>query len=190
MAEEKPSVEILESYRDYTPPIPAKKIVRRLLKYVPPERLIGLKTVVLRNASGLSHKERRAKTRSRKRKVAIRDSAGLYREKRKNKPASIEIFVDNLVSGTAKFLLWFSFIRHFMLGSVLYHELGHHIHRTQRPEYKEGENVADEWALRLVFRMAKRRYWYLVWILYVIRLFRPSYWRKRRQRAKEKRKSG
>jgi len=159
-----------------------------LLKYVPAEHFVGLKTVLIRNASGLSHKERRAKTKSRKRKVAIRDSAGLYREKTKNKPASIEIFIDNLVSGTPKFVLWFSLIRYIMLGSVLYHELGHHIHKTQRPKHKEREDVADEWALRLSHRMVKRRYWYLVWILYVIRVFRPSYWRKRRQRAKERSK--
>lgn len=186
MADEKPSVEVIESYRDYAPSLPAKKIVERLLRYAPAEQLIGLKSVILRNASGLSHKERRAKTRSRGRKVKVGESLGTYRQKTAKRPAYIELFIDNMVSSAPKPVFWFSLPRYFMFGSVLYHEIGHHIHKTQRPKYKEKENVADEWAMWLTLRMLKRRYWYLVWILYVMRLFRKSYWRKRKERAKKK----
>jgi hypothetical protein len=37
---------------------------------------------------------------------------------------------------------------------VLFHEIGHHIHFTVRPEYREREDVADVWKVRL-----ERNYW-------------------------------
>lgn len=47
------------------------------------------------------------------------------------------------------------------LGFVLFHEIGHHIHETQRPEFREPENIADRYAWQLMGRLVIRR-WYLV----------------------------
>ena len=36
-------------------------------------------------------------------------------------------------------------LRDIGFGHVLFHEIGHHIHNTVRPEYDEKEDVADKW---------------------------------------------
>jgi hypothetical protein len=47
------------------------------------------------------------------------------------------------------------------LSEVLFHELGHHIHRVHRPEYEGRENVAGKWSERLGRKFMSGRYWYL-----------------------------
>jgi len=46
---------------------------------------------------------------------------------------------------------------------VLYHELGHHVHYFIRPEYKEKEDVADDWRNRFMANFLRKKYWYAVW---------------------------
>jgi len=59
----------------------------------------------------------------------------------------------------------------FVIGEVLYHEIGHHIHRLDEPGYRANkELVADEWRDKLLPIFLRRRYWYLAW---TARLFRP-----------------
>ncbi len=53
-------------------------------------------------------------------------------------------------------------IRDLMIGDVLYHELGHHIHYWMRPEYKEKEDVADNWSKKLFVNHIRHTYWYLM----------------------------
>jgi hypothetical protein len=56
------------------------------------------------------------------------------------------------------------------LGTVLFHEIGHHIHYTLRPEYREREDVADDWGVKL------RRNWFKVrrpWLRRFLRIIRP-----------------
>src|SRR5262249_23134580 len=50
----------------------------------------------------------------------------------------------------------------FAFGSPLFHEIGHHVHRTQAPEFRDREDVADRWRDRLLIPYFRRRYWYLV----------------------------
>jgi hypothetical protein len=48
-----------------------------------------------------------------------------------------------------------------MLGEIIFHEIGHHIHATTQPEYREREDVADEWQRRLLRAYLRRHYGYL-----------------------------
>lgn len=133
------SVEIVENYNDYTPTIEFIPTIRRALKIVPDKYLVGLDRIVLTNAGGLSRSRRRRKTRSRKRKVNVKDSLGLYRGDH------IELFVDNIVGDFENAGYSFRQFALNELADVLFHEIGHHIHRTKRPEYREPENVADDY---------------------------------------------
>jgi hypothetical protein len=49
-----------------------------------------------------------------------------------------------------------------VLGEVLFHEIGHHIHYTQAPEFREREDVAEDWKKRLSKIYFRKRYWYFV----------------------------
>jgi hypothetical protein len=62
------------------------------------------------------------------------------------------------------------FIRESTLGDVLFHEIGHHIHFTCRPGYREREDVADVWKVRLQKQYGKDRF---RWLAAVGRLIRP-----------------
>lgn len=90
------AITITEAYRNYEPPVDIARAVRQMIDATPPKYLAGLRTIVLTDAGGLNHRRRRAKTLSRKRRVAIRDCRGLYHQKWNAEPAWIEIFVDNL----------------------------------------------------------------------------------------------
>jgi len=48
---------------------------------------------------------------------------------------------------------------------VLFHEIGHHIHRTVRPEHNEKEDVADKWAGKLNGNFVRKKYWYAIPVL-------------------------
>jgi len=160
-------VAVKEVYKDYIPPVNAAAVVRTLLRYVPPKYLAGLGHIVLANSSGLSHRRRREKTWSRKRKLRIAEARGVYRRRWKGEPAVIEILVDNTVRSCPGVLLRVPPVRDLVFADVLYHELGHHIH-TMRPEYRERENVAENWGARLARSFLRRRYWYLQPLVYPV----------------------
>ena len=128
-------IEIKSAYRDYRPPVNAEKAIRRMIDLTQPEYLAGLRTVVLCNAAGLNHERRRSKTRRRGETVAIRDCGGLYHPKWKGEPAWIEIFVDNVLDGWPRLFVAIPPARDLLLGRVLFHELGHHIHATIVPKH-------------------------------------------------------
>ena len=130
-------VEVLESYKDYEPAFDFKAITETLLRYVPSKCLIGLDCVVLTTTSGFSRKQRRKKTRSRKRKVSIQQSLGRYHPKSANSRAWIEIFVDKQRHYDWRGARVLPMAKYMGLGKTLYHEIGHHIHYTVRPEYRE-----------------------------------------------------
>jgi hypothetical protein len=156
-----PGVEIQECYRDFTPPAWVRKTVNRIIYRTAPHYLAGLGAVVLTNSGVLNHAERRQKTISRKRKVPIRECRGLYYQKWQGQPAIIQLFVDNIVSSWPAPVIKWRLFRDILLVEVFYHELGHHIHKTSAPEYKEREDVADHWAKKLSRLYLRRQYWYL-----------------------------
>jgi hypothetical protein len=58
--------------------------------------------------------------------------------------------------------LWLPFFRDVAIGDVFYHELGHHVHLFIRPEYREKENVADDWGKKFMTNFIRREYWYFI----------------------------
>ncbi len=181
-------VEVIEDYKGFQPTLPAKRIVERLLSGIPDRYLIGLQSVVLTNASGLTGKQKRRKTWSKGRKVAIKDAAGLYHREWQNQPAWIEILVDNMSRDWPVLVRRVPYIQDLFVGDILFHEIGHHIHATQAPEHKEKEGVADKWSSDLARYYGRRKYWYLlplVWVL--VFLLRPLHRRLKRKFEEENR---
>ncbi len=161
MAEEMhPGPEIIVAFQNYAPPFDAEKAVRRMLRDVPPKFLHGLHTIVLTNVSALSREERDRKTWGRRR-VTLGEALGYYSQEWQGKPARITILVDNLERRLGRAWLRVGLIRDMELSEVLFHELGHHIHRVHRPEYEGRENVAEKWSKRLARKFMSGRYWYL-----------------------------
>ncbi|MDR3739031.1 MAG: hypothetical protein P4L40_08415 [Terracidiphilus sp.] len=136
--------------------------VEKMLASVPPKYLNGLSEVVLTNTAGLPRKLRRSVTKSRGRKVRIVEARGLYHQAWHGKPAWIEIFVDNALGpppgGWLRWLWLRGLFREGGLSEVVFHEIGHHIHATVRPEHREKEDVADVWKLRLVRNYFRQRH--------------------------------
>jgi len=154
----------------------------RLLGGTPSKYLSGLKTVVLTDAAGLNHEQRRAKTLSRGKKVPIRRCRGLYHHATRAEPAWIELSIDNIVLYYPFMMLRVPFFADMVSGEVFFHELGHHIHNTQAPEFREREDVAENWKKRLGKPYYRRTYWYwlpIAYLLYplswLIKKVRPSY---------------
>ncbi len=153
---------IKEAYRDYTPPVDAVRVIRDLLASVPEEYSRGLECVVLTNESALPRRDRRGKIKSRKRKHDKSRVLGRYHPRWGGERAYIELRVDKIVTYLRGMPLWLPFLRNIGFGLVLFHELGHHIHYTIRPEYTEKEDVADYWAGKLTINLIRKKYWYFV----------------------------
>jgi hypothetical protein len=153
-------------YRDYTPPFNVSAIVHQLLLTVPDTYLTGLDCIVLTNDAGLSRRDRVGKVWSRGRKYNKSRVLGRYHGGRRNHLSYIELRVDKIVSGLSRTVLRIPLLRDFAFGKVLFHELGHHIHRTIRPEHTEKEDVADSWAGKLNANFVRKKYWYAFPILF------------------------
>ena len=165
-------VEIKEAYKTYKPPKWVHPAVRRILDGLPPEHLAGLRTVVLRDAGGLNHQRRHSKTWSRQKKVKVRECLGLYHARYGGEPAWIELFMDNILC-QVHFNNWVHAMQDVAVGETLCHEIGHHIHSTRAPEFREKEDVAEKWQLRLMRQYLRRKYWYLHPVLWSLQIFRP-----------------
>jgi hypothetical protein len=159
---------ITESYREFAPPSGFKRTIETLLRYVPPEYLIGLKSIVLTNRAGLTRNKRKQKVWSRNRKVRLAEALGSYSHSTKSSPATVWLYVDNIVE--AGFAWWYSVpvLRYVVAGKVLYHEIGHHIHATHRPVHEHRENVADDWSNKLRRDFYRRHYRYIFPVFYVL----------------------
>ena len=134
-----------------------------LLGTVPDKYLIGLDCIVLANEASFPRKDRRGKTRSRKRKYDKSRILGRYHPAWRGNRPWIEVRVDKTLAANPRILLWIPAFRDFALAAVVFHELGHHIHYFIRPEYKEKEDVADDWRNKLMGNFLRKKYWYLVW---------------------------
>jgi hypothetical protein len=149
---------VVEQYRDWQAPVALRASIESLLALAPDNYLHGLATVVLSNTEGLPHARRRGMTRARNRKVSVTATDGLYHHAEKNQPAWIELFVDNIIRRLPLWAWRFGPFRDIELGSVLFHELGHHIHNTQMREFREPEMVAEDWARKLTLQCFQRKY--------------------------------
>ena len=165
-------VEIQENYNNYDAPRCALKSVKRLIRHTPKKYFSGLNQLNLTNTDALNRKNRRQKTISRKRKVALNNCAGWYVEKWNNQPARIELLIDKIFFDYPTWALKIGFISDIALSRTFFHELGHHIHKTQVPEHEEREDVADKWKSRLSRRYFWKRYWH---IMVLILPFKPFF---------------
>lgn len=160
---------VVESYRDFQPPPEFKRSVEMLLRYVPEEYLVGLKTVVLTNRAALDRNQRRQKIWSRNRKVRLADCRGSYSRAWKSSPATVWLYVDNIVQSEPEWLRRIPVLRFVEVGEVLYHEIGHHIQTVHHPVYEGPENIAEDWSRKPWRHFLRTRYWYLTPLLYVVR---------------------
>jgi hypothetical protein len=163
------SIIIREAYKEYEPPFDVAATVNRLLNGVPKKHIIGIKTVVLSSSLNLNKKVKNTKVHVRGKAYKIGECRGQYTAKWKAQPAWIEVWVDNTLRQWPKGFFHFSIFRDIAISEILFHEIGHHIHKTQAPEYKEKEDVADSWMRKLNRYYYRRQYWYLAPMLLVIR---------------------
>lgn len=167
---------IVESYRDFEPPPGFRQTVETLLRYVPPKYLVGLKTIVLTNRAGLTRDKRRQKVWSRNRKVRLAESLGSYSPSWKSSPATVWLYVDNIIEAGVAWWKWVPVLRYVVQGDVLYHEIGHHIHAEHRPVHEQRENVAEDWSSKLMRNFYRKHYWYIFPFLYILaRLTSPIF---------------
>jgi len=159
------TIEVKEAYRNYIPPLDASAIVQELLHSVPDKYLTGLDCVVLTNTAGLPRGDRVGKVWSRKRKFDKSSVRGRYHGRSRNSLPYIELRVDRIILGLNGPSFHIPMLRDIVFGHVLFHEIGHHIHRTVRRDYDEKEDVADKWAGKLNGHFVRKKYWYALPIL-------------------------
>lgn len=164
-------IPIYENYGFYKPRMNVRKMVDELLMEVAPEYLQGLGSIVLSSQTRLPRKDRRKKFLSRGRKIPSSDVLGFYSQSWKGRPAYIELYVDKILAQAPSWILYIPMARFILIASVLYHELGHHLHKTQYPEFKEKEDVAEEWRRKLTKAAIRKRYRYVMPLMKIYRLF-------------------
>jgi hypothetical protein len=163
---------LITNFSGHPPPFDVTSIVYRMLKSVPKEYLNGLNAVVITSTDSLSRERLKSKTKSRKRTVKIAQAAGLYHPAWNGESAWVEIFVDQILKNATKG--WFKppFEREWLLSSVLFHEIGHHIHATRRPEFREREDVAEKWRGKLTAMYFRKKYPWMLMLVHLKRCFR------------------
>ncbi len=155
-------IRINEMYSGYTPPFAAARIVRKLLDPIPDEYVRGLDCIVLTNAAALSRRDRVGKVTTRGRRVSASRVCGRYHPQWNGRPAWIELYLDRILESWKSAPLWIPLVRELCLAETFYHELGHHVHLSVKPEFREKEDVADDYSKRFGAAYVKKRYWYLV----------------------------
>ncbi|MBA3913823.1 MAG: hypothetical protein H0X25_08200 [Acidobacteriales bacterium] len=169
-------LEIREAYRDYKPPVDVSAIVQRLLLTVPAKYLRGLNCILLTNEAALPRRDRVGKVWSRKRKFDKSRVLGRYHGRSRSSQPYIELRVDKIVRGLPGFPLRIRFLREIVFGHVLFHEIGHHIHHTIRPEHTEKEDLANKWAGKLNANFIRKNYWYALPMLKAYIFMRRKRW--------------
>lgn len=154
-------VPIIEAYNGCRPPAYVRGAVEKLLRTVPTKYLAGLASVVLTNRSGQPRREFRRRFGHGRRTIRGSRVAAFYTPASKRQRPHIVIYVDKILNGPKWFAI-FPPLRESWIGLTLFHELGHHVHHTLRPEYREEETVADEWRQKFLTNFFRKRYWYLV----------------------------
>jgi hypothetical protein len=122
--------------------------VRKLIRIVPQEHLIGLDRIVLVDAISW----RKGK-----------EMGGIYRPKQDRELCSIELSIDSIHRGMPKVLHVVPFAASFVLASALYHEIGHHY--QTRFTHGVGKQEREKFAERYSKDMMKRRFmWWLLFL--------------------------
>ncbi|HEX3584529.1 MAG TPA: hypothetical protein VH024_00935 [Candidatus Angelobacter sp.] len=158
----KPAIPIHENYGAYKPSLNARKTVESLIASIEPECLQGLGSIVLSTQFHLPRTTRRKKFLSRGSKYPTTAIQAYYQAQWKGQPAFIELYVDKILAPIPSWSARFPMVGFLTIGKVFFHELGHHIHLTRRPEFKEKEDVADQWSRKLMKSAFRKRYKYAV----------------------------
>jgi hypothetical protein len=175
MPSDQPTVEIIEAYRGYQPPVDVVGTIRLLLRDVPADRLAGLKRIVLMNAGGLSREHRREKTLARGKAINVIEALAAYRPASGSEPARIELFVDKILARRTPELMSVSVVRSQAFARSLYRGIGNHTYAASHHSPSEKETLAERWARQHTARFMRTHYWYLlplVWLGYPIRLLK------------------
>ena len=180
--EQKPhGVQVVEQYRGWEPRVPLTPVVQRLVSTLPAKYLPGLSAVVITNAGGLSRGRRRSKTKARGAVVPIVEARGLYHASTRGEQAWIELFADNIFAQEPPCAWKLGFWRDWCLLHTLCHELGHHIHATMAPEFREPEDVADRRGGTIANKQFRRLHYIASdfhWVVNpLMRFLRKRHWR-------------
>jgi hypothetical protein len=149
-------VDVLEAYHSFRPRIDFRQTVLELLQGICPDYLVGLKRVVLRDSGGFSRAEKKKRQRR-----PSQDLLGTYYHATHATPPRIDLFVDAIATRWPGIVLKIPLLRQILIGNVLFHEVGHHIHARIKPEFKDPESAAEAWARRLSREFAHKRHPYL-----------------------------
>lgn len=152
---------VILSLTSYQPKCDVASLTREALALVPSDRLAGLGSVTLRDRDNLTRREKRRRRGRGSSRSPLTETLGVYYPRHSNRPAKIELFIDNIFSRRPRWVQKVNFMRDLYFTSVLYHEIGHHVHSTSAPEYEDREKVAEKWREKLqraYFQAKYRRY--------------------------------
>jgi len=148
------SIDLVEDYRNWSPPIPARKTVARLMRGVPTDYKVGLKAIVLTN-SGARHR--------RDEQVHMLHVLGRYHPSHPGSAAWIELFVDRIVATVEpSWLARLIPMADLMFARPVFHEIGHHVDMRDGSYSRDLERAANEIEARITRRYFVRRYWFFV----------------------------
>jgi hypothetical protein len=166
----KPQIPIHEHYGEFKPNVNVRRITEKLLDSIDPEYLHGLGSIILTSQTQLARRDRRKKFLSRGRRYPVSRVLGFYRQTWKGQPASIELYVDKILAQAPSWWAHVPLVGFFLFGHVLFHEVGHHLHKTRRPEFKEREDVAKGWEKKLIKIAFQKRYRRVMPLLRLLRV--------------------
>jgi hypothetical protein len=133
--------------KKYTTSVPfdVERRVRRLLKSVPADHLIGLDEITI--VDRVTH-------------AKDKESGGLYWQRQGREPARIEIGISAVYRGVPRVVLYLPPVVDFILANVLYHEIGHH---HQQSVHGIGKKAAEAFADKYrKERIGKAFFWWLI----------------------------
>jgi len=171
------TIEIIENYGEWVPPSYVRGTVEALLKSVPEKHLAGLESVILTTTTTAANRSfRRKKVKHRGRMRSKVEANGSYQPAWPGHAAFIRLYVNNILAPYPPAASRASLISKLLLAETLFHEIGHHIHLTKALEFRNREDVADEWADRLTRQYFGRKYWLVVRLTrLIVRLYKPDY---------------
>jgi hypothetical protein len=159
-------VPIREDYQDYIAPRWFQRTVERLLGSLPSAHTQGLSAIMLTNSTRAMRREQKRSSRRHRRGVPI----GRYHPAWRGERAWVELIVDRIVADIPKPLLQVQFVRDLVVGRVLYHEIGHHLHETVGPAARGSEPSAEAWHWRLSRLHTRKQYAYIRLLVRPIRV--------------------
>ena len=182
-----PMPPVREDYQNYTPPAWLSETVRQLLESLSDQHVGGLSAIVL-TESALIGKGRTRRVAGRK--YAMKDCLGFYHPRWQSEPPAIFLIVDNILADKPPICWRLPFSRDIFLGSVLFHEVGHHINDTVGSLAGGEEASADAWERRLWRIHVRKKYGYLRPVFKPLRLIAGGLLRILRRRARRRESFG